>query len=313
LTGNRGERLGPGAFSPDGRYLAIPDSEDLCVWDLNCPSRPVLLDCKEGPLLSFFSADSSKLFAVSGHDDAEFGAWHIRPSFNISEPLELIPLPTTLPTHLKGAGQSGSDLVLSSEEGVRFVPQTNLTSVDCRIVRIPEGVGTVSPDGRWFAVIYPYSPLVTVYRLPEVQEVAQFSTSNFVASLLFAPAGDELTVINRSGVEQWDTATWRLKARQPGLPVSDSYVLYTPDGSSIWRVTNFRDTALHDRKTLEPILPLPSNVLPLAASFDGRKLAVSVDDQHVQVWDMVELRKHFRELGLDWEKPSQPLVRSSPR
>jgi WD40 repeat protein len=146
-----------------------------------------------------------------------------------------------------------------------------------------------------------------------MEQVARFSTSNLVATVSFAPAGDELTVINRGGVEQWDTVTWQLKARQPGSPVSDSYVLYTPDGSGIWRVTNFRDTALHDRKTLEPVLPLPANVLPLALSADGHKLAVSVDDHLVQIWDLPQLREHFRELGLDWENPSQPFVRSSPK
>jgi WD40 repeat protein len=150
---------------------------------------------------------------------------------------------------------------------------------------------------------YSFSPWVTVYHLPGVELASRLETSRFVAGVWFAPAGDELAVINRGGLEQWDTATWRLRRRQPGFPVSDSYVLYTPDDSGIWRLTSFRDTALCSRKTLEPILPLPSNVIPLALSSDGRQLAASVDDQRVQVWDLAELRAHFRELGLDWEEP----------
>ena len=135
---------------------------------------------------------------------------------------------------------------------------------------------------------------------PDVKKVANLETRHFIAEVCFSPTGDELTVINRAGVEWWDTATWRLKRSQPGTPVSGSYVLYTPDGAGLWKVTNFRDTGLYDRHTLEPVLPLPPNVVPLALSSDGRQLAVSVDDQRVQVWNLAELRAQLRQLGLDW-------------
>jgi hypothetical protein len=130
--------------------------------------------------------------------------------------------------------------------------------------------------------------------------VRRLETSNLVAGVWFAPHGDELTVINRRGIEEWDTTTWQLRRRQPGFPVSEAYVIYTPDGSGLWQLPTFHDASLYDRQSLEPILPLPANVLPLALSSDGRRLAVSVDDRRVQVWDLVELRKHFQELGLDW-------------
>lgn len=213
------------------------------------------------------------------------------------------PLPVAAQPGLTGAGLAGDELVLTAADGVRLIARTNLASGEGRLVRIPSGQGTVSPDGRWLAMTYSFSPWVTVYHLPDVELASHLETSRFVAGVWFAPAGDELAVINRGGLEQWDTATWRLRRRQPGFPVSDSYVLYTPDGSGIWRLTSFRDTALCSRKTLEPILPLPSNVIPLALSSDGRQLAVSVDDQRVQVWDLGELREHFRKLGLDWEEP----------
>jgi WD40 repeat protein len=304
LTGNRGARRGPGAFAPNGQFLAIPDTQNLCVWDLSSSSRPALVPADEGPLLSFFSADSSELFAVSGLlGEARLRAWRIAPAAAASDAPRLTSLPVAVPSRLNWAAQAGKDLVLTSEEGVRLIASTNLTSSDYRVVKIPPGVGTVSPDGRWLAVTYSFSPSVTVYRLPEVEQVARLAASNLVAGLWFAPAGDELTLIHRSGVEQWDTATWRLKQQQPCFPVSDSYILYTPDGSGVWRVTNFRDTALYDRSTLEPVLPSPANVVPLALSSDGRQLAVSVDDQRFQVWDLPKLRAHFRELGLDWENP----------
>ena len=145
-----------------------------------------------------------------------------------------------------------------------------------------------------------FSPWVTVYSLPELNPVARLRTAHYVSGVWFSPAGNELTVINRGGIERWDTVSWRRNWREAGSPISDSYVLYAPDGRTLWRVTSFRDPALCDAGTLEPLLPLPANVLPLAVSADGRQLAVSVDDQRVQVWDLRELRANFRELGLDW-------------
>jgi WD40 repeat protein len=309
LTGNRGEWLRPGAFSPDGRWLALPDSQNLCVWDLASNSPPALVAVKvlHPP---FFSPDGTQLFAVIGQsEDARLGGWHISAATSPAKPPQLSPLHIAPQPGLTGAGLAGDKMVLTTAEGVRLVARTNLDSGEGRLVKIPAGWGTVSPDGRWLAMTYSFSPSVTVYRLPEVELASRLETSNLVAGVWFAPAGDELAVINRGGLEQWDTTTWRLRRRQPGFPVSDSYVLYTPDGGCIWRLTSFRDTALCNRKTLGPILPLPSNVIPLALSSDGRQLAVSVDDQHVQVWDLAELRAHFRELGLDWQKTDGASVR----
>ena len=41
-------------------------------------------------------------------------------------------------------------------------------------------------------------------------------------------------------------------------------------------------------------------MLPLALSPDGRHLAVSLDAQRLQVWDLAEVRRQLDELGLDW-------------
>jgi WD40 repeat protein len=303
LSGNHGERVDPGEFSPDGRFFAAADSQNLCVWDLSCSSRPAVLNTEKSPTLPFFATNSFQLFAASGrHSEPQIQAWQIELG-STAEPPRLRPLPIPLTSSLYWAGLAGTNLVLTTEEGVRFIPQSNLCCTNCCLVKIPPGQGTVSLDGQWLGVTYRFSPWVTVYHLPEVTQVARFATSQFVIGLWFSPAGDELTVINRAGVEQWDTATWRLKSRQPGSPVSDSYIIYTPDGTGVWRVTNFRDTGLFNRNSMKPILPLPPNVIPLAVSHDGRHLAVSVDDQRVQIWDLTQLREQLRSMSLDWRGP----------
>ena len=300
LTGNVGEGLRPGVFSPDGRWLAVPDYQNLCVWDLACSGRPALLP-QTASLQPFFSPDGAELFAVGGPiEGARLQGWRLASGSNAVAPPQLAPLSIRVPSRLSGAAFASNELVLTAAEGVRFLARTNMASGVGRVAGIPSGKGIVSPDGRWLAVTYSYSQVVTVYRLPGVERVANLKTRHFIGEVFFSPTGDELTVINRAGVEWWDTATWRLKRRQPGTPVSGSYVLYTPNGTGLWKVTNFRDTGLYDRHTLEPVLPLPPNVVPLALSSDGRQLAVSVDDQRVQVWNLAELRAQLRQLGLDW-------------
>jgi WD40 repeat protein len=179
---------------------------------------------------------------------------------------------------------------------------TNIESGIGQVTQVQSGNGIVSPDGRWLGVIYSYSPRVTVYRLPEVQRVAQLETRNFIVDAFFSPSGDELAVINRSGVEFWDTGTWRLRLHEPEQPVADSYLFYAKDGKRVWKITNFHDAALYERATLKKLLPLPANVLPIGLSPDGGSLAVSVDDQRIQIWDLANLRAQLRSLGLDWSE-----------
>jgi serine/threonine protein kinase/WD40 repeat protein len=300
LAGNRGGRLRPGAFSPDARWLAVPDGLNLCVWDLARHSAPVML-AEGGGWQPFFSPDGRLLFAVSGAiGAAHLRAWRLGNAGEATERRAFSPLPIAQPPRLNWAAPDGTNLVLTCAAGVRFVGPRNFASGQGREVEIPSGQGSVSPDGRWLAVTYSFSPIVRVYRLPEVKPVARLRTSGLVGGVWFSPEGDELTIINRGGVEFWDTRTWRRRGRQPGLPISDADVLYTPDGRDVWRVTSFRDATLYDRATGRPLLPLPPDVLPLALSADGRKLAVGVDEQRVQVWDLVQLRARFKALGLDW-------------
>jgi WD40 repeat protein len=304
LSGNPGSALYGGQFSPDGRWLVVRDDLQFCVWDLRGTAPAIPVPTPAPPKTAvFFSPDSRELFVAVPEEMPQRGhlsRWRLSPgaSANVSPQLERLPVDS--PTGFARAATAANELVMTSAEGVRFVALTNLGSGEGRITKVPTGPCFVSPDARWLAMTYGYSPVVTVYRLPAVEPVARLQTSNLVGNVTFSPTSDEMLVMNRSGVEWFDTATWQCTRRHPGRPVSGSYAFYTPDGKGIWMVKHFRNAALLDRHTLEPLLPLPNDVLPLALSPDGRHLAVSVDTRRVQLWDMNALRDEMAKLGLDW-------------
>jgi len=97
-------------------------------------------------------------------------------------------------------------------------------------------------------------------------------------------------------VEFWSTNTWT----RTRVLTHFAEVLFSPEPSTWWLTTDLRTAGLYDASTLECLLPLPTGVLPLAVSPDGRFLAVSVDLRHLRVWNFADLKLQLRDLGLDW-------------
>jgi WD40 repeat protein len=294
--------VGPGAFSPDDRWLAVPIGREICLWDLEGSSTPARLPVGPRPEL-FFSPQGSVLYALTGPmESAQLRAWRLSAASEGFSPPQCEPMKLPLPLGLSGAAISSNALVLTGTEGVWFLPNPDDPQGPARVVEIPSGKGVVSHNSRWLAVTYPYSPEVTVYRLSDLTKVATLTASGLVARVSFTSADDELAIISRSGLEWWDTASWQRSRQEPGSPVAEAYLLDTADGVGIWKVTSFQEKGLDDRRTLRHILPLPRRVVPLALSSDGRQLAVSADDQRLQLWNVADLRARLRELGLDWNE-----------
>jgi hypothetical protein len=159
----------------------------------------------------------------------------------------------------------------------------------------------ISPDERWVGISRAYGTVAHVYRLPEMVPVARLTNQASIAGFSFSPSQNELGVVSRGQIEFWNTTTWehtRTATDFIGLP--DIGLLFQPDGRSAWLAKDFRTAGLYDARTLQPILSLPTGTFPLALSRDGRHLAVSVDAQRLQVWDLDAVRAHLRELALDW-------------
>jgi WD40 repeat protein len=287
-----GARLEWAAFSPDGRWLAASGAERLGVWDLREAGRGALVnDGAEARL--FFTPDSSELFG-SCREDAAF-RWRITPATDPGAAPQLQRLPFDKPEGFRSLCLVSNAIAVTSLRGTQLVPPNGQIREDLW-TPTASGLSGASPDGQWFAVFPSYGARLRVYQLPGLSEVANLSAPSSIAWFQFSPQSDQLTVASGQQVDVWNTVTW---ARTRTV-TNCMGMLFAPDASGWWLTQDFRTAGLYEARTLELLLPLPSGMIPLALSADGRRLAVSVDRRRLQVWDLVEVRERLRELGLDW-------------
>jgi WD40 repeat protein len=166
-------------------------------------------------------------------------------------------------------------------------------------VTTPPGINGISSNGKWLGILPPRSPALYVYRLPGLERVAKLNHLTNIYHFAFAPTGDEVALYSKRGVSLWNTATWQ---RTRLLTNFAEPFLYSPDGKSTWLGQTPDLAGLYDARTLEARLLLPAGLLPLAVSPDGHYLAVSVDAQRLQLWDLETVRSQLRVLGLDWSE-----------
>ena len=122
-----------------------------------------------------------------------------------------------------------------------------------------------------------------------------------IVAQAFTSRSDELAVCNLNSVTFLDTNRWEIQRRFPVSLAPNVRIIFMPGDDSFWLVRDGRTAALHDTRTFETLLPLPVGTVPLAVSPDGHHLAVRVEGERLQLWDLRDLRKQLDELGLDWK------------
>jgi WD40 repeat protein len=157
----------------------------------------------------------------------------------------------------------------------------------------------ISPNEQWLLIYRSFSSLLNLYRLPHLEPVVTLTNHGGIGGFAFSPHGDELAVSSSQRVEFWNTRTWQRTRELTNF----MGIIYSPDGRTMWLTRDYRDSGLYDASTLKLLLPLPTGAFPLALSPDGRSLAVSVNLRRLQVWDLEEVRRQLRDVGLDWEQP----------
>ena len=305
-------RLRQAKISPDGRWLAASDTKRAGVWDL-FSAGPGMIETNAYDTHFYFTPDGQELFGSRGNQgDAAGFRWRLTPATNSAVPPALTRLPLRAPQGLTSLCLVSNSVVMTGSKGSQTLAPDEIESGSGRWVPTIPGVNRVSPDGRWLGVYRPFSASLYVYRLPALDEIARLTHPTSFGDFQFSPLGDEVAITSSSRggalVTFWDTTTWE---RTRAL-TNFSRVLYTPDGHALWLSKDQRNAGLHDARTLEPLLLLPTGMLPLALSPDGQRMAVSVDAQRLQMWDLAALRKQFRKLGLDWGN-EQPEVAAKNR
>lgn len=279
------------AFSPDGRWLAACGGERLVVWDLTGGGPGAVVNEAAGAHVSF--APNGELFA--SHPGGGF-RWRVLAGTNGSAPaLERLAL--SKPEGFVSLCLVSNAVVLTSTRASKLVGFDQVETEQGTWKPTVDGINGASPDGRWLGMFRSYTPYLYVYRLPGFEHVARLTNEARISQFEFSPRGDEVAVSSREGVEFWNTTNWQ---RTRHLTNFTSFI-YSHDARTIWLSTDWRTAGLHDARTAQLLLPLPSNTVPLAVSPDDRHLAVSVDLRRVQVWDLGEVRRRLRDLGLEWQ------------
>jgi serine/threonine protein kinase/WD40 repeat protein len=282
-----------GAFSPDGRWFSTSGDQFIGVWDLAQGGPAAMIRPAATP---FFSPTTPELYAYAPDVLAR---WHVAPAANGGPP-EVAKLPIFVPPGVQRVSVRSNELISTCSSSVCLMPLGNTNAQNVRQLAKPYGSGEVSPNGRWLAIKYGRSVWLSVYQLPEVERVAVLTNRADICNFAFSPRNDEVAVVTRQGLEFYDTTRWQRTRELPIQCAGFGSVRFMPDGESFWLTSDRRNSTLRSTRTFEVLLPLPAGTTALAVSPDGRHLAVSVDLRRVQLWDMSEVQKQFRQVGVDW-------------
>src|ERR1051326_5398766 len=278
------------AFSPDGRWLAITDQTQLLVWDMTLQARGAVAEEAADADLHFSTAN--ELFTSR----APNARWRISAGAKVNAPplLKRLPLPNA--TNVTTLCCASNALVMTSPHGSRVVSLDSAAQTPW--IPTADGVNGTSTDGRWLGIFSPFTRILHVYRLPDLEAVAHLTNQFDVSTFRFSQKGDEVVVESHRQVELWSTATWQ----RTKVLTNFMGLLFAPAQEGWWLTSDYRSAGLYSSRTQELLLPLPIGTQPVAVCLEGLYLAVSVDARKLQVWDLAELRRNFRDLGIDWEQ-----------
>jgi len=293
-----GSRLRFAAFSADGRWLAASADERLGVWDLEGRGPGALTDtgAQGSP---YWTLDGREL--VASRRDSDCFRWRVHPPPGEGQAPGLEPMPIAQPEGFAWVSVTSNRLVWTTLKGTQLTAADRAQPEEDGWSPTAHGMNAVSPRGQWLGIYRGYTRLLHIHRLPELTRVATLTNQGNIAGFQFSPGEEEVAVASRGQVEFWSTRTWertRVLTNFAGIPHVG--LLVQPDGSGWWLAQHQRFACLHDPRTLEPRLPLPSAMSPLALSVDGRCLAVAAEARRLEVWDLRELRERLHGLGLDY-------------
>ena len=297
---SQGWRLRHAALSQDGRWLAASANTGMGVWDMS-GGGPGAFDEKAYNAIPHFMPGGRELFASRTEHDDECGFhWRIEPPLHADEPPTLVRLPLSGSEGLTSLALSANRVVVTGSKGSQILSPAAFEADPNLWRQTHSGISGGSQDGQWLGIFRPYTASLYIHRLPGLERMAKLTHPASISEFMFSPWGDEVAVCSAKGVELWNTATWH-----PTRFLTDfTSCLYTPERGTCWFMKDLRSAGLYDSRTLDPLLLLPKDMRLLCLSPDGKRLALSVGTQRLQVWDLIELQAQLREYGLDWSSAS---------
>ena len=160
-----------------------------------------------------------------------------------------------------------------------------------------------SPDNRWLASGCWKGRGVRVWELDNPDNWVDLLENEDVTRCVFSQDGKWLITGTRSSYQVRSIGDWKIVRELAGGGKS----LCTPDPTGRYLAFNMNDerVELRDSQTFEPIAafrpPSPGAFRRIVFSPDGSYLALGTSTRSFYVWNIPELRRELRELGLDWE------------
>ena len=311
LPGQDGETRAA-AVSPDGRLLAAANTGGVALWDLS-NRRPVGW-IPGGTNSVAFDRTAARLITTGDrgarvwpyeYDDAagavRFGEPAAPPDMDLRHAGRPIPFAyAALATHRGRLAATVGSLIR-----VVDLERQGHSQFDYRI----PGANRVaiSPDGQWVAaattrqkqdgkvVVAKVSPT-----LPgRGGEVIRIEPTD-QAAVTFSPAGDVLVVASPPFFRLYEVGSWRLLRTIAVEGSGQREVAFSPDGQILALSATPSRVRLIRPSTGEELATIPG-ASALCFSDDGRWLVTTTDGTFtVQAWDLHEVRRELKGMGLDW-------------
>jgi len=301
--------------SPDGRLIASCAKDGLRLWDLAGGREVAHLPI--GHVRSAFFADRESLI-TSGERGQD--RWPIRLGadqagrLGIGPPQSLDPRPSSRRGSLS---RDGRTLAVSSGGSVHLLDLEG-KSLPRHLSGRP-GLHDValSADGCWAAAGSWQGKGVRLWDAHTGHVVKDWLMESPSASAAFSPDGRWLVTATGQEYRFWRVGIWEAdKAipRHPDAGTVPGVMAFTPDGRLLavaWtrRVIQLVDTATCESlATLEPPDPGAEGIYSMCFNGEGSTLVAAIENHRLQVWDLREIRRQLRAMGLDWDPPAKPEI-----
>jgi WD40 repeat protein/tetratricopeptide (TPR) repeat protein len=169
-----------------------------------------------------------------------------------------------------------------------------------------------SPDGRWLATGNWQGRGARVWDVRTGRSEHHFDLGGpkeKAAWPAFSPDGKWLVTGTAAEYRIREVGSWKKKH---GLPRENAgqlpaWIVFSPDGQVLALLHGMTEVRLVDPATGRELARLPAAGAPYCFSPDGTQLVTGAGkDGAFQVWDLREIRRQLKEMGLDWDRPPYP-------